>query len=837
MISGSASRISVDGKFFRLGIEKFHIKGITYGPFAPNSEGQHFCSSEQTRRDFEQIRELGANLLRVYYVPPRWFLDLSAEHQLKLFIDVPWPKHLCFLESFEVAQEARASVRRAVADCKDHPAIFAYSVVNEIPAEIVRWSGVDRVARFIDELVDEAKTIDPECLCTFASFPPTEFLTSVNIDFVSFNVYLHQSQTFSAYLARLQMFADAKPLVLAEFGVDSIREGEERKCELLKSQIELACEAGVAGTVVYSFTDDWYRGGRQVEDWALGLTSRTREPKPSFRAVQKAYASAPYFPLPRSPKVSVVVASYNGARTLEACLRSLMDLNYPDYEVILVDDGSIDETQEIASRFPSIRNIRHENRGLSAARNSGIAAATGEIVAFTDSDCRADEDWLYFLVADMLRGGFTGMGGHNFLPREDSPVAAAVLVSPGGPAHVMLTDQEAEHVPGCNMAFYKWALDEINGFDPVFRKAGDDVDLCWRLQGRGWKIGFSPSGFVWHYRRSTVRAYLKQQTGYGEAEAMLIAKHPENFNQLGGGRWHGRIYSPSNYGLILQRSIIYHGIFGSGFFQKLYSPAPAHGLMFCTSLEYYILAVLPLLALTIYFPILFPLVVTSLVASATVCLLGAAQAVIPKDKKRFWSRPLVAALFFLQPICRGWARYRTRLHLRSTPGLAGKESVSRRPGTSSVSHPCFWSRDGKDRYSFLNTIATVLARHHIQPDLDSGWKTHDLQILQSPWTSLTLTTASEYLAESTIFLRCRLIARWSAFAKTIFATVLVLEVIVLVHFSAVQPWVWMLLLAVPLLAWFFTDECRHDHSLLMDVVQDAAAELKLEPFEPTTTKI
>jgi GT2 family glycosyltransferase len=79
------------------------------------------------------------------------------------------------------------------------------------------------------------------------------------------------------------------------------------------------------------------------------------------------------------------------------------------------------------------------------------------------------------------------------------------MVSPGGPAHVMLTDRLAEHIPGCNMAFYKWALEEIGGFDPAFRKAGDDVDVCWRLQQNGYRLGFSPAGFVWHYRRATAR--------------------------------------------------------------------------------------------------------------------------------------------------------------------------------------------------------------------------------------------------------------------------------------------------------------------------------------------
>src|SRR6266567_5114786 len=378
----AAARVHVDGKFFRLGGRKFYPRGLTYGPFAPNEQKEMFPSREQTARDFLQILELGANLLRVYYVPPRWFLDLAAEHKLKVLVDVPWPKHQCFVESEESKTEARNAVLKAVEACRGHSAVFAYSVVNEIPAEIVRWSGVRTVTDFIEELVDVAKSVDPDCLCTFASFPPTEFLHPQNIDFVCFNVYLHQRKTFESYLARLQMLADAKPLVLGEFGIDSIREGEAHKCEVLAWQIESAYRAGLAGTVIFSYTDDWFKGERQIEDWGFGLTARDRKPKESFWVVQKAFRAAPHFPLSRYPKVSVVVASFNGARTLRACLESLLRLNYPDAEVILVDDGSTDATPKIAREFPLVRYLRQDNHGLSVARDTVNAKATGEIVAF-----------------------------------------------------------------------------------------------------------------------------------------------------------------------------------------------------------------------------------------------------------------------------------------------------------------------------------------------------------------------------------------------------------------------------------------------------------------------
>ena len=352
--SQAQSRIRVDGKFFRLGEKKFFAKGVSYGPFAPNADFEPFASPEQTARDFVQIRELSANVVRVYHVPPRWLLNLAAKQELKLLIDIPWPKHLCFLDSEKQRTEAREAIRRAVKSCAAHPAVFAFSVVNEIPPDVVRWSGARVVADFIDELVQEARSVDPDCLCTFTNYPPTEFLRPQSLDFLCFNVYLHNRRPFENYLARLQMIADTKPLILAEFGIDSTREGESRKSEILAWQIESAFRCGLAGTVIFSFTDDWFKDGRQIEDWTMGLTTRDRRPKKSFTVVQKMFRAAPYFPLARYPKVSVVVACYNGDRTLKACLDSLERLNYPDYEVILVDDGSTDTTPQLAAQLADI---------------------------------------------------------------------------------------------------------------------------------------------------------------------------------------------------------------------------------------------------------------------------------------------------------------------------------------------------------------------------------------------------------------------------------------------------------------------------------------------------
>lgn len=824
--------MTVEGKFFRLGGRRFQLQGVTYGPFQPDAHGLPFASRAQTASDFAQIVELGANLLRVYYPPPAWFLDLAQERGLKVLVDVPWSKHLCFLDTARAQAEARDGVRQTVRGSAGHPAVFAYSLVNEIPPDIVRWSGTRRVEAFIDELVDVAKEVDPECLCTFANYPPTEFLNPQAIDWICFNVYLHQRPALEAYLARLQVGAGAKPLVLGECGIDSRREGASRQSEILAWQIESAARAGLAGIVLFSFTDDWHRGGQAIEDWAFGLTTRDRRPKESFTAVQRRFRQAPYFPLPRTPRVSVVVATHNGARTLGTCLESLARLHYPDYEVIVVDDGSTDSVSQIAAQFPAVRYVRQANHGLSVARNTGIAAATGEIVAFTDDDCRADADWLYHLVGDLLGGSWIGIGGPNLLPPEDSPVAAAVLVSPGGPAHVMLDDRVAEHVPGCNMAFWKWALEEIGGFDPVFRKAGDDVDVCWRLQKRGYQIGFSPAGFVWHHRRSTVRAYLRQQAGYGEAEALLARKHPEYFNWLGGGLWRGRLYAPSKSGIVTQRPVIYHGVFASGLFQTLYAPAPAFGLMLGTSLEYHLLVTLPLGVLSLSFSGLLPLAISSGLISVGLCALAAAQAELPPRPRRWWSRGLVGLLFFLQPIWRGWTRYRWRLNVRSRPHPV---RPSARPATApEVSDIlAYWSSTSRvERLEFLGRILARLRQLHWQVTPDNGWSGHDLDIVGSPLSRVGLVTVSEELGRGERILRCRLRARWSLQARMLWGGALGLALVSIGLFAPVQPWIWMLLLIQPCLSGYFDHQQHRLLRAITEVVDDVAAEQGLARLSP-----
>ena len=830
------SRVIVDGKFFRLGDAKFTVKGVTYGPFAPDATGHQFPNPEQVLKDFSLIQQLGANVLRLYHVPPIWFLELAVEQRLRLLIDVPWNKMHCFLDTEKRIAAARAAVRDAASACAGHPAVFALSVVNEIPPDVVRWYGPERVGDFIDELVDDVKSIAPDCLCTFANYPPTEYLRARSIDFVCFNVYLHHQKPFESYLARLQMLADTKPLLLGEYGIDTLREGENFKVESLAWQIETTFRAGLAGTIVFSFTDDWFQDGKQIENWQFGLTTREREPRASFHAVREKFAVAPNFPLPRTPMVSVVVACYNGARTLHACLHSLERLNYPNYEVILVDDGSTDTTPQIANQFKTIRVCRQENLGLSVARNTGIAAARGEIVAFTDADCRADEDWLRYLIGDLLHSKFAAIGGHNFLPPEDSAIAAAVMSSPGGPAHVMLTDRLAEHIPGCNMAFYKWALEEIGGFDPIFRQAGDDVDVCWRLQQNGHRIGFSPAGFVWHYRRSTVADYLSQQRGYGAAEALLVRKHPENFSAFGGSIWHGRIYGSANVSLGFRGPIIYHGIFGSGFFQSIYRPSYSR-LFLLTSLEYHVLVSVPLLIIGFSFRSLWPLGVANLLLSLGVCVAAAVHAEFPRGKERKWSRALVAVLFFAQPIVRGWARYRERLSLHETPPPAhvDEHALADPHNDEGLSELEYWGELGNphSRVDFLNAVGRALAQQGWVSRTDAGWNNYDVEIFANRWVRLQLVTVLEQHKQGARLIRCRLRPAWSLLAGVSVGGLVAVALIFLGLLNHSLAWWFFFALMVTSLLLYLQLEQHKMQRMFAGFLDQVAKELRFLKLRPT----
>jgi len=649
----------IHGRSILLDGRKLHVRGATYGTFRP-LDGLPFPPRERVRRDFAAMAEAGANALRTYVPPPLWLLDLAEEHGLKVMVGLAWEQHVAFLDGSELARGIVAKVARQVRECDAHPAILCYAVGNEIPSPIVRWHGKAKVEKFLERLHWEAKNTDPEGLFTYVNYPSTEYLELPFLDLSAFNVFLEDERTFESYLARLQNLSGDRPLLIAEVGIDSRRNGSRAQAAALAWQVRHSFGTGAAGVFVFSWTDEWHRGGHDVEDWDFGLVDRERRPKPAHAAIRSAFAAAPFSPSGPWPRVSVIVCTHNGERTLAQCLERLRGLAYEDFEVIVVDDGSTDGSADIA-RAHGATLVRTEHRGLSFARNAGVARATGEVVAFLDDDAYPDSDWLHYVAAALRDNAHAGMGGPNIPPDDDGLVADCVAAAPGGPIHVLISDREAEHVPGCNMAFRKSALEEVGGFDERFRVAGDDVDVCWRLQESGRTLGFSAGAVAMHRRRNSVRRYLKQQYGYGKAEALLERKWPSRYNRAGSSRWSGRIYEQPATSVIRRRAMVRYGTWGSGLFQSIYEPAP--GTLASLSLAPEFLLVIAALAGIsalglLWAPLLFALPAFAVGVSASLWRALAsgwrANRPIPgrSSLETFLRRSLTAMLFMLQPLAR-----------------------------------------------------------------------------------------------------------------------------------------------------------------------------------------
>jgi len=736
-------RITQSGRFFREGSSKWKAWGVSYGPFPPDRHGDFFPEPERAGEDFRAMRRIGLNAIRVYHVPPPWLLDLAGECGIRLFITLPWPRRGLFLESRREQERICRDLEHGVRELGNHAAVFACAIDNEMAPDLTRWLGPGRVRQFLDDLIDACRQPAPDILFTYAGYPPTEYLLPEHVDFLTFNVYLHDREAFRAYLRRLHHLAGERPLLIGEFGIDVFREGEARQAEILGWHVEEVAASGASGSFLFAWTDEWFTGGHSIEGWAFGLTDRDRRPRPVCAELGRRLASDRCQPEigEEWPLISVVICTYNGARTLADCLKAVGSLCYPDYEVIVVNDGSTDKTAAILDTQEGVRVIHQANQGLSAARNRGAAEARGEIIAYTDDDCMPDEDWLYFLARTFRSDGWAAVGGPNLAPSARNRVEAAVAAAPGSPTHVLLNDEEAEHIPGCNFAIRREVLVSLGGFDPVHRQAGDDVDLCWRMQEAGLRVGFNPAAVVWHYRRSTVDAYFKQQRGYGKAEAMLRYQHPNAFDASGAALWRGEIYDRRDRHFAGTRPLIYHGVFALGYFQSVYgSPVPAW-IAYCGSLEWLLLA-LALVGLVLFFPFLGILPVLMLVLTVAAAVVSASTARLERGHDDVKSRAILIYLCLLQPWLRAWARYFTWLEEQRTPAPrpdridSGKDHM--RAGRLR-----FWLEAGQSRMQFLEGLVGQLRSEEWRFVVDSGWSPWDIHVFASPWWHVRIRSVSE----------------------------------------------------------------------------------------------
>jgi GT2 family glycosyltransferase len=786
----------VRGKVIYVKNEPFFIKGVSYGAFRPDDQKREYQDIAQIEQDFALIAARGINTVRVpHTMPPVHLLDIAHRHGLYVMVGLSAEQYVGYLIDTHRKDrpDVSAIVREKVRTVAGHPALLCYAIGNEISASTARWLGRRKIERYLKSIYETIKSVDPKGIVTYVNYPSTEYLQLPFLDVVSFNVYLERRDRYQAYITRLQNIAGDRPLLMSEVGLDAYRNGDEAQAESLRWQIQDTFAAGCAGVVIFSWTDEWHRAGAEVEDWAFGLTRRDRSAKPSLTATETAFRGAPLEPTEAWPRISVVVCTFNGQRTIEQCLRGLAGLKYPNFEVIVVDDGSVDDTAKIARGF-DVKLISIPNGGLSNARNIGWQAATGEIVAYLDDDAYPWPFWLHYLANAFVTSKHAVIGGPNIVPPGTVGTAACVNNAPGGPTHVLIDDEVAEHIPGCNMAIRRSCLQDIGGFDPTFRVAGDDVDMCWKLQKRGWSLGYCPGAMVWHHRRHTLRGYFKQQIGYGKAEALLERKWPDKYNAVGHATFSGRVYGRGVIHALFRSWRVYHGSGGFAPFQSIYERSPGTWGSMPMMPEWYLLVAMLLSfgMLGIIWPPLYlawALAAVGVAMSLIHACVNAAEAKFPKFRlsrtELLRLRIVTAALHLIQPGMRLWGRLRLGLsfwRLRNDQGLV----------MPWVRSSALWTEDWVSPEERYHRLEAGLRDQRAVIKHGGDFDRWDLEVEGGLFGGVRLLIGIEDHGAGSQYVRVRSWPRWRRAGKTCLALIM----LVLIPAALASQWLIVTFLAV-----------------------------------------
>ncbi|MDO9068879.1 MAG: mycofactocin biosynthesis glycosyltransferase MftF [Deltaproteobacteria bacterium] len=238
------------------------------------------------------------------------------------------------------------------------------------------------------------------------------------------------------------------------------------------------------------------------------------------------------------PEVSIIIPVMNRAEELRRCLTSLSQISYPQekIQIIVVDDGSSDDSPQVARQFGALLvPSGGTGRGPAAARNVGAALASGEILAFIDSDCSASTEWLNELIPSFSNPAMAAVGGQVDGMCTESGVdryeAVMSSLSIGSRERVENSGNDTFYLPSCNLLVRRIAFQSAGGFKDSMH-VGEDVDLTWRLRDKGWSITYVPVGNVLHEHRSSIRSFMSRRFDYGTSEGMLQLLHPKRQKQM-----------------------------------------------------------------------------------------------------------------------------------------------------------------------------------------------------------------------------------------------------------------------------------------------------------------
>jgi GT2 family glycosyltransferase len=225
--------------------------------------------------------------------------------------------------------------------------------------------------------------------------------------------------------------------------------------------------------------------------------------------------------------VSIIIPTFNGASRIGNCLDALLCQTVePDAEILVINDGSTDGTEEVVARYSGVRLITQSNAGPAAARNRGALEARGTIILFTDDDCEPTPEWLAAMIEPFKDPDVAGAKG-IYRTRQRSLAARFVQIEYEDKYRRMSDLPQIDFIDTYSAGFRRNRFLEINGYDTSFPVAcAEDVELSYRMSARGWTMRFVPAAIVYHTHPDTLWRYLNKKYKFAFWRVLAVRKNP-----------------------------------------------------------------------------------------------------------------------------------------------------------------------------------------------------------------------------------------------------------------------------------------------------------------------
>lgn len=227
------------------------------------------------------------------------------------------------------------------------------------------------------------------------------------------------------------------------------------------------------------------------------------------------------------PTVSVIIPAYNAEKSIAHCLHALQEQSIHANEIIIVDDGSSDETKSIAEKFKKVKVLSQKNQGPAIARNNGSKSAKGEIIIFLDSDCVPERNWLEKMIQPFNEKNVIGVQG-AYKTKQKSLIARFDQLDIEYRYERMKRIPKLDWIGSYSAAYRKEIFLSEGGFDETFPKAsGEDAEFSYRLAEKGHLLVFAPRAIVYHTHPETLWKYLNVKFFRAYWRMRMYLKHPQ----------------------------------------------------------------------------------------------------------------------------------------------------------------------------------------------------------------------------------------------------------------------------------------------------------------------